>query len=533
MGAERQDDRTTREEKSFFSREAVSGISWMVVSKLVLFVVYFCVSILTVNGLGREKFGIYSLMTNISSYLLVLCGLGLCTALMRYIPELAARKNRRALGHLLWKSASLQLIAILLASLLLISLTGPVQRLFKAEHVEYFGFYLKLACGLTALLLLKDFVGTAFTSIFNTRTVAILSVCHGLLWLVALLIGIDIRAEVGTVLCVQMLAVGVVYLFGAVILTRYIVALPWTNREYGIGKKRTLAFSGVVVLNSVLRMVMFKYSEVFFIATIGGTTLAGIYDLGYTLPFTAVSFIPMALLPLFTSAFAEAYTRDRDCLDLLIPSYYKLLMIVALPVAVLGAFFSPVAYRIIYKGQMDESGALASAFCLVLCLPLFSMPLSAAIKAKEKMLSMVPMLLIQIVVNLLLDWLLIIHYRLGVWGGVGAVLGTFILTIPIRIRYVQHIIGGVYFPVRFFLRISITLVLEGGVLYAIASWLRLFDQYENELVNMGLLLLVASLYALLFLRLVRTHRIVREEDIRDFHNLGIRPLNRVLDYMVR
>ena len=54
-----------------------SGVPWMVLSKLVLFVVYFGVSILTVNGLGKEKFGIYSLMTNIASYLLVLCGLGL------------------------------------------------------------------------------------------------------------------------------------------------------------------------------------------------------------------------------------------------------------------------------------------------------------------------------------------------------------------------------------------------------------------------------------------------------------------------
>jgi ABC-type glucose/galactose transport system permease subunit len=64
-------------ERGFFSREAISGVPWMVISKLVLFVVYFGVSILTVNGLGREKFGVYSLMTNIASYLLVICGLGL------------------------------------------------------------------------------------------------------------------------------------------------------------------------------------------------------------------------------------------------------------------------------------------------------------------------------------------------------------------------------------------------------------------------------------------------------------------------
>ncbi len=44
----------------FFSREAVSGVPWMVFSKLVLFFVYFGVSMLTVNELGKDKFGVFS-----------------------------------------------------------------------------------------------------------------------------------------------------------------------------------------------------------------------------------------------------------------------------------------------------------------------------------------------------------------------------------------------------------------------------------------------------------------------------------------
>ncbi len=511
----------------------MSGIPWVVVGRLVLFMVYFGVSMLTVNGLGRERFGIYSLMVNISSYMLIICGLGLGAALMRYIPELAARKNRWALGHLLWKSATLQLIAVLVVSLLLLSLEQPLQRLFKAGHVEHFRFYLKLACGMTALLLIKDFVGTVFTSVFKTRTVAILSVVQGLLWFVVLFAALDIRPAVGTVFIVQMFSVAVVYLFGAVVLVRHIRSLPWENREFGIGKRRTLSFSGTVMLNSILRTVMFKYSEVFFIAAIGGTTLAGIYDLGYSLPYAAVTFIPLALLPLFTSAFAEAYTRDRNCLGLLISSYYKLLMIVSLPVAVLGVFFSPEVYHILYRGEMDEAGHLASAFCLVLCLPLFSMPLSAAIKAREKMWNMVPMLLLQIAVNLMLDWVLIVHYRLGVWGGVGAVLGTFVLTIPLRLAVVRQILGGIHFPMRFFMRVFATLVIEGAIFHWVAEKTRLLERSDGQWANVGLLALLGALYLGVFLILVRLHRVVREEDIEDFHALGIERLNKVLRFMVR
>ena len=520
-------------QRGFFSREAISGVPWVVFAKLLLFIIYFGVSVLTVNALGRERFGIYSLMINISSYMLIICGLGLGAALMRYIPELAARKNRWALGHLLWKSATLQLIAVLGVSVLLLNLDQPLQRLFNAGHVEHFRFYLKLACGLTALLLIKDFVGTVFISVFKTRTVAILSVLQGLLWFVVLFAALDIRPAVGTVFFVQMFSVAVVYLFGAVVLFRHIRALPWENREFGIGKRRTLSFSGTVMLNSILRTVMFKYSEVFFIAAIGGTTLAGIYDLGYSLPYTAITFIPLALLPLFTAAFAEAYLRDRDCLGLLISSYYKLLMMVSLPVAVLGVFFSPEVYHIIYRGKMDEAGYLASAFCLVLCLPLFSMPLSAAIKAREKVWNMVPMLLLQIVVNLVLDWVLIVHYRLGAWGGIGAVLGTFVLTIPIRLIVVRQIIGGIYFPTRFFMRVFAALVIEGAVFHWVAEKTRLLERLEGQWANAGLLVLLGALYAGVFLLLVRLHRVVREEDIEDFHALGIERLNKVLRFMVR
>lgn len=517
----------------FFSREAVGGVPWMVTSKLVLFFVYFGVSVLTVNGLGKERFGVYSLFTNIASYLMVLCGLGLGAALMRYVPELAARRNRWGLIHLLWKSAALQLAAVLGFSAVLVYFSDPIQRLFKAGQAEHFRAGLLLACGLCGLLLLKEFVGNAFTALFKTRTVALLSIAQGVAWLAALNYGLVRSPAVETALLAQMASVGAVYLLGAALLAIHVRTLPWEVREFGIGRKRTLLFSGSVMLSTLLRMVMFKYSEVFFLAAVGGTTLAGLYDLGYTLPYTAVTFIPLALMPLFTSAFAEAYIRDERCLGRLISAYYKLLMMVSLPVAVLGAFFAPDAYRIVYRGEMDEAGGIAAAFCLVLVLPLVSMPLSAAIKAKEKVLHMVPMLLLQIVVNLVLDWLLIVEWRWGVWGGIAAVAGTFFLTIPFRVRVVRRLLGGIYFPTGFFLRIAAALAVEGVVFRAIAMHTNLFGLSAHPWINAGLLFLVGGLYLGLFLLLARALRLVRREDIADFEALDIAKLNRVLRLLVR
>ena len=206
---------------------------------------------------------------------------------------------------------------------------------------------------------------------------------------------------------------------------------------------------------------------------------------------------------------------------------------VSLPVSILGACFASEAYRIIYNGQMNEAGSIASAFCLVLTLSLISMPLSAGIKAKEKVLNMVPMLVLQIVVNLILDYLLIVHYRFGVWGGIFAVLGTFVLTIPFRLWVVRGILGGVYFPVAFFLRILTTLALLGVLFRWLAGYWNVFNYSDNQGIGIAILFLIAGLYLGLFLLSIRYLRLVREEDIEDFHALDIPKLNQLLRFLVR
>lgn len=516
------------ESRGFFSREALSGVPYMVAAKLILFFVYFGISILTVNGLGRDRFGVYSLLNNIASYLLILCGLGLGAALTRYVPELAAHKNRRGLIHLLCKSAALQAVAVLAVCGLLFFFADPLQRLFQAEQVSHFRFYLLLVSGLVSLHLLKAFVATVFTAMFKSSIVAVLSIAQGVIWLVVLPVWMTARKEVSTVLYVQMFSLLLVYSLGAVLLVRHVRSLPWYALPHGIGKRRALKFSGAAMLSAIMRTVMFKYSEIFFLAFAGGTTVVGTYDLGYTLPYTLVTFIPLALLGLFTAAFADAYVRDPGCLDRLITSSYKLLIMVSLPIAVAGAFFAPAVYHIIYQGRMDEAGQLARVFSIVLLLPLISIPHSMALKAKEKVHNILPMMLLQIAVNLTLDWLLIVHLRWGIWGGVAAITGTFFITIAPRLLLLRDLIGGIWFPLGFFLRIALALTAVAGGLYGLSRQLRLFERFSSEWINLGLLFAVGAVYLVLFLLCVRLLRLVRKADIADFQSLGIRRLNRLL-----
>jgi len=499
----------------FFQAEAVRGIPWLIVSKVILFFVYFGISVLVVRRLGPEKFGVYSLCKNIGEYLLIVCSVGMNAALLRFIPELVANRNKAGLKRLLWKSAAMQASGVIAITVLLYLLKPQFDRWF---HVD-FRYYLLLTALLIATQISKNYLNDVFTSFFKTRIVSIMSTCQGLLWIGLLAGGLNYLPDVQTPLLAWSISILLVSIVGTILLVRFFRSLNWRSPLYGIGKRRALKFSGANMLNMMARMLMLKYTEVFFLGACFSSTVVGIYELGYSLPQMVITFIPMAVQTLFVSGFSEAYSRDENCLPRLISAFYKMLIMMAVPLAAFGVFFVPRGIELIYGAKMAEAGPIAATFCIIHLLPLVSMPLSMAIIAKEKILNMFPILLMQIGVNLLLDFLLI--PRFGVVGAMLAVAGTFFLTIPIRLYIVRRIVGGIYFPIPFLIRIAVPLFLLAWLLSPLAKH-----------VNLALLLGVSVIYLLLYLVMIRLFRLVGHADVEDFRGLGISRMNKVLDLLV-
>lgn len=127
-----------------------------------------------------------------------------------------------------------------------------------------------------------------------------------------------------------------------------------------------------------------------------------------------ITFIPMALQTLFASGVAEAFVKDPDCLPRMVSNLYKVLILLAVPVAAFGVFFSPAAVVLFYGDEMRDAGWIASSFCAIHLLPLIAMPLSMAIGAKEKVKEFLPLLYFRVAVNIALDWLLIPTYGIRV-----------------------------------------------------------------------------------------------------------------------
>lgn len=103
--------------------------------------------------------------------------------------------------------------------------------------------------------------------------------------------------------------------------------------------------------------------------------------------------------------------------------------------------------------------------------------------------------------------------------------------LPIRLSVVRKIIGGIFFPVSYLLRMALTLFVLASVLSVVSNHWKLLEMFETRWLNVVTLFGIGALYGLLFLVCIRIFRLVKEEDISDFRALDIKKLNFVFDLL--
>jgi O-antigen/teichoic acid export membrane protein len=141
-----------------------------------------------------------------------------------------------------------------------------------------------------------------------------------------------------------------------------------------------------------------------------------------------------------------------------------------------------------------------------------------AIGALEKVKEFLPLLYIRVAVNLVLDWILIA--RFGIPGALAAVALTFLLTFPLRLRWVRSLLGGFHFPAGFFLRFAVVCPLAAALVW----WLL-------PTANIPLLFAAAAVYFVIIFALMRFTPLITHHDLVEFRKMDLPKLNRVLDVL--
>jgi len=67
----------------------------MIISKSLLFIIYFSISVIAVRYLGAEQYGIFVICRSIADVLILICTLGMTASFIRFIPELVLEKISR------------------------------------------------------------------------------------------------------------------------------------------------------------------------------------------------------------------------------------------------------------------------------------------------------------------------------------------------------------------------------------------------------------------------------------------------------
>lgn len=501
---------------SFFSADALRSVPWLLIGKIFSFAIYFLASVVIVRSLSPAHYGAFSLIKSMAEYLIVFCGLGLNFALLRYLPELNAGKHFFALKKLIHRSVVIQGISLAVFCLLILVFYPIGTQIFSID----FSIYAPLLAGLIVIFLAKEFFAQVLTALYLTRVLSILSVFQGLLLLLGLIMWTQfapLSAFDALSLYGFALAIGV---FAAIFALRnYLKNLKQGSEGGDISSGRVAYLSLPAMVRSLLNKLLEQYSEIFFLGYLQSATMVGFYVLGTTIPQLVITFIPLTLHSLFTSAFAETYTKDRKSLPHLIEGMYQILILICLPLSFFGAVFSPALITWIYGEKMALAGPVASFFFLFKLFPLVWIPLAMAVTAKEKLLQTLWIDLLPVLINLPLDYFLIKSY--GINGAMAAVAIAFLITLPLKLWYLRRLIGPFIFPFSFFFRI-------GGLALALAIVMGFVFSFVQ---SYGLFFLAVG-YAILFFVSIRLFRIITETDVNHFRKVGVKPINQALDFLV-
>lgn len=456
--------------KESTGKKLAGAAPWTLVSRLVTLGATVGVSALAFRALQPEEYGLLAVVRNGALLVVLIASGGLDRTLWRFGPEILARGGERLFAALERRVFRWQLVitVIILGLVWLLGLDRALSFIASDDLSTLGG---PQALGAFAALVVTTVafqrLTAARTARFRTRAVAAATLGRGSVWLVA---GAGLAALVAPVtgwIAAEAAAFGV----GAVVLAR-----PWRRRGSGpplslaseLPANRHVKLALVFVISGLVNFVVQRQSEVFFIARYHGLELSGIYDLVYSYPQLALEFVPLAVSPVVSSAFAEVYSRAPEELGALTRRYFRALAMLALPIAALGIAWADVVAEVLFGARIADASHWANAMSAIHVLPLVFIPLSTALVTAEKAHLVLPLGPVQAALNLGLDVLLIPKY--GIAGAAGAVLGTLAFGIPATFWLTRRLVGPVQFPTAFVVR---SIVASAAV--AVAWPLRLLE----------------------------------------------------------
>ncbi|BBD09265.1 lipopolysaccharide biosynthesis protein [Desulfovibrio ferrophilus] len=347
-----------------YGRRSVRNAGYhFLMGKALAFVAGLLATLLAARWMSVPDFGAYMLVGGISLLLGIASSLGLREVVQRFVPELVAQGLSRCAGRLVFRLLAVRALGLAMAVALLY-LSAPQVSIFFDMPGRVAG--IRAACPALAAMTLFSFAALLLETLLQQKHTKWLWLLAALLRLGLMLAVAGMGAELtlGTMLAVDALAFGLVFVGALWLLVR------WTMRE----QNGTGAFpEGRLFLNRVLSFGAYNYLMVLSLGLQGGAVnkivaakylpvvaLAG-FAFAQTLADTVQRNLPnMLLINLARPALMASYSRSRDPLALAASStlFFKINLFVLVPILAWVAACGEPLVTLLSGGKYTSVGPL-------------------------------------------------------------------------------------------------------------------------------------------------------------------------------
>ncbi|MFH1550959.1 MAG: hypothetical protein ABIH04_10420 [Planctomycetota bacterium] len=425
---------------------------WTLGARIFVMVMAMVATSILTRTMTEAEWDEYSLLKNMWWYIWLLGQLGLSESALRFGAELSARGDASGFRRLLVRLILIQCIAIGAMFAGFILLRGWLDTLFSVR----FGFALIMTVILGAITIFKETLRQGYVAAYWVKLVALMSVvgaatfpAASYVYIVVLGWGVTggLAGEAtGYALMLLVFAGGLPRL-------KFRRMSAKQDEEEPVTAYRIFRYSGAVVSNNLVMLVFGQNIVVFLVGYFlrRQEGAVGMYNLAVFMPRMGFSFLTLAIIPLVTAMLTKAYYQDRTRLPGLLNSYYKLMILMVVPLMAAGLLFVDKALGVLSGDLGAKAGWLATALLPIRTALILVIPIAAGLNVLEKAQRLIIARIlcgigeIGLISLFLYSWpsletIIYAHYIASF------VFTTIMMTLAVRI------VGGFYFPYRFFLR---------------------------------------------------------------------------------
>ncbi|HEY8736722.1 MAG TPA: oligosaccharide flippase family protein [Candidatus Dormibacteraeota bacterium] len=357
---------------------ATALVGWTIAWRATSAVATLALGAFLIRQLPADQYGRYTFVLSVLVYIALLATFGQDQGLLRYLPELLARRDRAAAQDLLRKSAMAVVGVWALTSLAIWLLRPTIDKLLNARVGDL------LALG-TVLLLGGIAVGVlsfALVAIYDMRSQAIATPVAGALTLGLAVIFLRRGGHLEAVLVAGAVGQTALALFYLVLLLRRIRRAEGVAGDR-IGWRRLLVYaSGWLPSLLIASAVGLQFENIFLLRFTGSTAVA-YYDTGYNIPQRLVALIPSLLTGAWVVGTLEGAHQEVARVRAAVVAFYKGIFLVAFPLAFAGGALLGPVIRVYTGGRLPPAERIAPVMLLFFVAALLATPWGLVVRVRE------------------------------------------------------------------------------------------------------------------------------------------------------